>query len=85
MPKIIAKVVSQKGTCQAGHKVGNEFVIGQTTPEGMCSWAFVAVFPYAEALEFGGAFPWESRPDRARVACTDPDNPVIFELRRVED
>jgi uncharacterized repeat protein (TIGR04076 family) len=51
----------------------------------MCSWAFAAVFPYAEALEFGGAFPWESGPDRARVACSDPDNPVIFELRREED
>jgi uncharacterized repeat protein (TIGR04076 family) len=83
--KIIAKVVSQKGFCQAGHSVGDEFVIGQTTPEGMCSWAFAAVFPYAETLEFGGSFPWESGPGKARVACSDPDNPVIFELRREED
>ncbi len=82
--KIIAKVVSQKGTCEAGHKVGDEFEIGQTTPADMCSWAFYTVFPFAEALEFGGSFPWESGPDNARVACPDPDNPVIFELRRVK-
>jgi uncharacterized repeat protein (TIGR04076 family) len=84
MAKIIAKVISQKGTCQAGHRVGDEFIIGQTTPEGMCSWAFAAVFPYAEAIEFGGVFPWESSPGKARVCCTDPDNPVVFELRREE-
>jgi uncharacterized repeat protein (TIGR04076 family) len=85
MSKIVARVVSQKGFCQADHRVGDEFVISQTTPEGMCSWAVTAVFPYAEALEFGGTFPWESGPDRARVACSDPDNPVIFELRKEED
>ena len=29
MSDVIAKVVSQKGTCEAQHKVGDEFVIGQ--------------------------------------------------------
>jgi uncharacterized repeat protein (TIGR04076 family) len=84
MTKIIAKVISQKGICQVGHKVGDEFVIGQTTSPGMCSWAFYTLFPFAETLEFGGSFPWESGPAQARVPCPDPDNPVIFELRRVE-
>jgi uncharacterized repeat protein (TIGR04076 family) len=82
--KIIAKVISQRGTCSAGHKVGDEFAMGQKTPEGMCSWAFHTLFPCAETLEFGGSFPWESNPDKAQVACPDPDNPVIFELTRVE-
>jgi uncharacterized repeat protein (TIGR04076 family) len=85
MTKIIAKVISQQGTCEAGHKVGDEFVIGQKTPPGLCSWAFSALFSYAEVLEFGGSFPWESGPDKARVACSDPDNLVVFELRRVEE
>jgi len=70
--KIIAKVVSQKGTCQAGHRVGDEFVIGQTTPEGMCSWAFSAVFPYAEALEFGGSFPGKAAPIRPAWPAPTP-------------
>jgi uncharacterized repeat protein (TIGR04076 family) len=84
MTKIVARVISQEGTCEAGHKVGDEFVIGQTTPPGMCSWAFYTLFPFAEPLEFGGSFPWESGPDKVRVACPDPDNPVIFEVIRVD-
>ena len=55
--KITARVISQQGACQAGHKVGDEFVMGQTTPAGMCSWAFYTLFPFAEPLEFGGSFP----------------------------
>ena len=82
MHKIIARVISQKGTCEAGQKVGDEFVIDQTTPPGMCSWAFHAIFPFAEVLQFGGSFPWEKDSDKAVVACPDADNPVVFELRR---
>jgi uncharacterized repeat protein (TIGR04076 family) len=80
--QIIAKVISQKGTCEAGHKVGDEFIIGQSTPAGMCSWAFQTIFPFAEVLQFGGSFPWEKDLDKATVACPDPDNPVVFELRQ---
>jgi len=84
MTKIIAKVISQQGTCEVGHKVGDEFNISGTVPPGICPWAFYTLFPFAKTLQFGGSFPWESGPDRARVACPDPDNPVIFEIRRVE-
>jgi uncharacterized repeat protein (TIGR04076 family) len=82
--KIIARVVSQKGSCEAGHKVGDEFVIDPVhTPPGMCPWALCTLFPFAETLQFGGVFPWEKDPEKARVACPDPDNPVVFELRRI--
>jgi len=80
MTKIIAKIISQKGHCEAGHKVGDEFVIDQKTTEGMCSWAFYTLFPFAEVLQYGGSFPWE-KPGKAVVACPDPSNPVVFELR----
>lgn len=40
MYEVIARVVSQKGTCTANHKAGDEFPIGDTTPPNMCSWAF---------------------------------------------
>ena len=82
MVDIIAKVISQKGVCEAGHKVNDEFVIGQQTPANLCSWAFYALFPFAEVLQFGGSFPWEKEPFKTTVACPDPSNPVIFELRR---
>jgi uncharacterized repeat protein (TIGR04076 family) len=82
MQRIVARVISQKGTCEAGHKIGDEFIIGQSTPPGMCSWVFQAIFPFAEVLQFGGSFPWEKDKDKATVACPDPDNPVVFELRK---
>lgn len=84
MTKIIAKIISQKGKCSVGHKVGDEFVIDKTTPQGICYWAFHALFPTEQILHFGGAYPWEKDPKKAHVACPDPDNPVIFELRRVD-
>lgn len=82
MFQIKAKVISQKGTCSAGHKAGDEFFITDMTPSGMCSWAFYTLFPFAEVLQYGGSFPWEEDPDKSLVACPDPGNPVVFELKR---
>jgi len=80
---VVAKVLSQKGTCGAEHKVGNEWIINSKTPEGICLSAFHALFPSIRVLRFGGAFPWETNPDVTKIACPDGANPVIFELRRV--
>ncbi|MBE0430855.1 MAG: TIGR04076 family protein [Dehalococcoidia bacterium] len=82
MSDVIAKVISQRGTCTAHHRIGDEFVIGQRTPPNLCSWAFYAMFPFAQVLQFGGSFPWEQDPSKAIVACPDAENPVVFELRR---
>jgi uncharacterized repeat protein (TIGR04076 family) len=82
MSDVIARVISQKGTCAVGHKVGDEFVIGEKTPPNLCSWAFCTLFSFADVLQFGGSFPWEKDPNKITVACPDPANPVVFELRR---
>jgi uncharacterized repeat protein (TIGR04076 family) len=84
MAEIIARVESQRGSCEAGHKLGDEFVIGETTPQGLCSWAFHTLFPFAEVLRYGGSFPWETDKDTATVACPDAANPVVFVLKRTE-
>ncbi len=80
---IAVKVVSQQGTCGAEHKVGDEWVTGSKTPEGICLSAFHALLPNARVLMFGGVFPWATDPDVAIVACLDARNPVVFELRRI--
>jgi uncharacterized repeat protein (TIGR04076 family) len=80
---VVAKVISQKGTCVANHEEGEEFLIGDKTPEGLCSWAFYAIFPFVSTLQCNGCFPWEKDPEKAIVACPDPANPVVFELRRL--
>ncbi len=80
---VALKVVSQKGTCGAEHKVGDEWVIGRKTPEGMCLSAFNTLLPYTRVLMFGGALPWETDPDVTTAACPDAKNPVVFELKRL--
>ena len=80
---VLVKVISQKGTCVQEHKVGDEWVIGRKTPEGICLSAFDALFPSARVLMFGGVFPWGTDPDVTTVACPDAKNPVVFELRRL--
>jgi len=80
---VVARVVSQQGTCGAGHKVGDEWTISGKTPEGICLSAFDAFSPALRVLMFGGAFPWSSDPDTTTAACPDAANPVVFELRRV--
>jgi uncharacterized repeat protein (TIGR04076 family) len=82
MSNVIAKVISRKGTCDAQHKVGDEFIIGEQTPSDLCSWAFHSLFPCAQVLRFGGSFPWDQDPNKTTVACPDPENTVVFELRR---
>jgi uncharacterized repeat protein (TIGR04076 family) len=82
--QVKARVISQKGTCNAGHKVGDEFLIGDTLPAGMCSWAFYSLFPFVSALQSGGTFPWEKDPDKTTVACPDAESLVVFELTRIK-
>ncbi len=81
---VVIKVISQKGTCATGHKVGDEWVLKDSkTPEGICLDAFDALFPSANVLIYGGTLPWESNPDIATVACPDAKNPLVLELRRL--
>ncbi len=77
------KVASQKGTCGAEHKVGDEWVLVGKTPGGICLSAFNALLPSARVLRFGGTFPWADDPDVTTLACPDAENPVVFELRRI--
>ncbi|MFX0167901.1 MAG: TIGR04076 family protein [Candidatus Hodarchaeota archaeon] len=72
-----------KSPCRL-YKVGEEFDLSKLDERAkICRWAFNSLFPFLTVLEFGGALPWEPDPDRAYVACPDPHNIVVFELRRV--
>ena len=78
------RVVSQTGHCGAGHKVGDEWLTTTKTPEGICISAFHSMINEIRVLRYGGTFPWEVDKDVTTVACNDPKNPVVFELRRVK-
>ncbi len=90
-PKIILKIVSVKGTCAANHREGQEFDISGSFTVGfsedgtaLCPSAFYAAFPNYRTLRFGGELPWEEDKDKAHVACPDPFNPLIMEIKRIK-
>jgi len=83
--KVSIRVVSQKGTCDEGHQVGDQWIADGKTPEGICLGAFSSLSHSLDVLMYGGALPWEADPDIATVACPDPANPVVFELRRLRE
>ena len=80
---VSVKVISQEGKCDLNHKVGEEWIITDRTPGGLCLGAAQVIYPEARVLKFGGAFPWTPDKDVVRVACPDIENPVLFEVRRI--
>jgi uncharacterized repeat protein (TIGR04076 family) len=90
--KVVLKITSVQGKCAAGHKAGDEFdlskdvVIGYSgNGKALCPAAFYAAFPNWRVLRFGGELPWAKDKDTSCVACPDPVNPLIMELKRIRE
>jgi len=79
------KNISQLVTCPRGTKLGQEWVVGLHTPEGMCHAAWNNLYPYVRALQTGASFPWSSDPDVVIVNCPDRVKIATYELRRLRD
>jgi uncharacterized repeat protein (TIGR04076 family) len=76
-------VISQKGTCGAGHKAGDKWIVSNHTPGGICLSAYPSMEPSIDVLKYGGSFPWSKDPDENEAVCPDPQNPVTFKIRRI--
>lgn len=90
--KVLMKVISVRGTCEAAHQAGQEYDLGGDVtlgtsgkPGTLCQALYIAAYPNFRALKFGGSVPWEQDPDVIHVACPDPFNPVVVQLRRVRE
>jgi len=78
MKKVKVKVVG--GECnQHFHQIGDEWVIENFTPKGMCTSAFAAIFPLILTLQCGGEYFWEKDKKVTRAICPD-DKGLIFEI-----
>ncbi len=83
MKKIKCRVVA--GQCNQGfHKVGDEYTVGDLTPEGICTSAFGSIFPLILVAQTGGEFFWEADKKVTRAACPDDDG-VIFEISPLDE
>ena len=85
MPYVVEVTVkSQKGKCEFGHKVGDKIVFdGRSVGGDICYSALMVLLPKVYAMRYGAEFPWSEHGDAIFNACPDPENPVVFEIRRV--
>ena len=79
--RVIGTVKSVKGTCSAGHKVGDRIALSGHDTGGLCGFFYHDIFPTIIMLQFGGQYPWGD-PDRVELECMDKFNEVTIELQR---
>lgn len=79
---LIAEVVSVKGNCNAGHRVGETFEIGCWDTGGLCGFFYHDIFPNLNVMQFGGKYPWGSA-DEVSLECPDRQNAVTLRIRRM--
>lgn len=81
--KVIARVISQKGNCPIGHKVGDVVQFDHFGVKGdICINALFTMLPVVYAMMHNAYFPWSKDHCKELHACPDPANPVVFELDR---
>ena len=90
MVKVKATVISQKGYCSAGHKIGDEIIFDWNAHEiegKICLHALYSVLPKIYALAHGADVAYAEAEDGSKVArhaCPDGYNPLILELKILE-
>lgn len=76
-----AEVISVKGTCSAGHKVGDRVEMSCWDTGGLCGFFYHDIFPNLNVMQFGGRYPWGSA-DEMVLECPDRENLVTIRIRR---
>jgi uncharacterized repeat protein (TIGR04076 family) len=84
--RVVGTIKGVKGSCSAGHKVGDQLELSGQSAGGLCGFLYHSVFPYLIMLQFGGGYPAEwGDPDVIEVDCVDKMNTVTIELRRIRE
>ncbi len=80
--RVRGEVVGLKGSCNAGHAVGDTFELSCYNSNGLCGWLYNAIFPTLNVMQFDGSYPWGA--DEAVVNCPDAYNLLTLKLTRVK-
>jgi uncharacterized repeat protein (TIGR04076 family) len=80
--KVIGTVIGVKGSCSAGHYVGEEIHLSCHDSGGLCGFFYHDIFPTLSTFQFGGKMPWWEG-DEIIVQCPDPENLVTMKLKRI--
>ena len=82
--RVVGTIKAVKGTCSAGHKVGDKLELSGHNTAGLCGFFYHDIYPYLIMLQFGGSFPAEwGDQDVVELDCMDKWNLVTIELRRI--
>ena len=84
--RVLGTIKNVKGTCNAGHKSGDQMELSGYSSGGLCGFFYHDIFPYIIMLQFGGSFPadWGDT-DVVEMDCMDKWNAVTIELRRIKE
>ncbi|MFC2068619.1 TIGR04076 family protein [Chloroflexota bacterium] len=77
-------VKSIKGKCHERMKQGTTWLIKEgKTPNGVCIYAWNSIYPVVRVFRHGGEHWWNLDRDVSYVSCPDPENQVIYEVKRL--
>ncbi len=79
--KVIGTIVSIKGHCDYGQKVGDRFELSAQSTGGLCAYLYHNLYPYIMTYQFGGKFPESWGGERMEFTCPDIVNQVRIQLR----
>lgn len=79
-----AEVISVKGDCHTGHKVGDRLRVDCYDSGGLCGFFYHDIFPSLSVMHFNGRYPWGSGEDLT-LECPDRGNAVTIKLRKVRE
>ena len=79
--KFIATITGMKGTCNAKHRMGQQFELNCYDSGGLCGAFYHDIFPYLSVMQFGGKYPWWEK-DCIEVECPDRYNMVSLKIER---
>jgi uncharacterized repeat protein (TIGR04076 family) len=82
--RVVGTITGIKGSCNAGHKVGDEFELSAHDTAGLCGIFYHDIFPYILMLQSGGSFPAEwGDPEVIELECMDRVNALQIKLTRI--
>lgn len=80
--KVKGTMVGLKGSCHAGHKVGDVFELSPWVSAGLCGFFYYTIYPYIMMLHFGGKWPDSWGGDVLEFDCPDKYNALSIRLTR---
>lgn len=82
MYRIKITVKEIRGHCAFNHKVGDEVTVDGELKGRVCLSALASMLPYIYSMRYGADFPWAENKDVITIRCPDPENRVVFEIKR---